>query len=77
MIEGPTQIIILETLRQHICKLRKFMAHICVGGFCRWTPRRKEEFPGNYQLGHWVEQLQIIRKGHKIVIRIAVADAWS
>ena len=53
------------------------MAHICVGGCCRWTLRRKEESLGNYQLGHWVEQLQIIRKVIKFFIRIAVADAWS
>ena len=53
------------------------MTHICVGGCCRWTPRRKEESLGNYKLGHWVEQLQIIRKSHKMLVRIAVADAWS
>ena len=52
------------------------MAHICIGRSCRWTQGRKEEFLGNYQLDHWVGQLQIINEDIKFLIRIAVVDAF-
>ena len=50
------------------------MAHICIGEDADGLQERKKK-PCNVikQLDHWVEQLQVISKKHKILIRIIIA----